>query len=114
MCLGNKEIMSMNIKHYMELKGVDRMQLSEDLNVSYTTISDWINAKTYPRIDKIELMANYFGVDKSSLVEKRTEERIANDNALRIAAHIDDNVTEEQMNDIIRYIEFLKSQQPKE
>ena len=68
MCLGNKEIMSMNIKHYMELKGVDRMQLSEDLNVSYTTISDWINAKTYPRIDKIELMANYFGVDKSALV----------------------------------------------
>ena len=114
MCLGNKEIMGMNIKHYMELKGVDRMQLSEDLNVSYTTISDWINAKTYPRIDKIELMANYFGVDKSALVEKRTEERIANDNAIRIAAHIDDNVTEEQMNDIIKYIKFLKSQQQKE
>ena len=114
MCLGNKEIMGMNIKHYMELKGVDRMQLSEDLNVSYTTISDWINAKTYPIIDKIELMANYFGVDKSALVEKRTEERIANDNAIRIAAHIDDNVTEEQMNDIIKYIKFLKSQQQKE
>ena len=30
---------------------------------------------------------------------------------MRVAAHIDDNVTEEQMNDIIRYIEFLKSQQ---
>ena len=33
---------------------------------------------------------------------------------MRVAAHIDDNVTEEQMNDIIRYIEFLKSQQQKE
>ena len=30
---------------------------------------------------------------------------------MRVAAHIDDNVTEEQMHDIIRYIEFLKSQQ---
>ena len=33
---------------------------------------------------------------------------------MRVAAHIDDNVTEEQMNDIIKYIEFLKSQQQKE
>mgnify|MGYP000250745067 len=33
------------------------------------TFSDWVNAKTYPRIDKIELMANYFGVTKADLVE---------------------------------------------
>ncbi|HDG3495835.1 TPA: transcriptional regulator, partial [Staphylococcus aureus] len=26
-------------------------------------------AKTYPRIDKIEMLAKYFGVEKSSLVE---------------------------------------------
>lgn len=35
------------------------------------TFSDWINAKTYPRIDKIELMANYFGIEKSDLVEDK-------------------------------------------
>ena len=33
---------------------------------------------------------------------------------MRVAAHIDDNVTEEQMKDIIKYIEFLKSQQQQE
>ena len=36
------------------------------------TFSDWINAKTYPRIDKIELLANYFGVLKSDLVEDKS------------------------------------------
>ena len=35
--------------------------------------SDWVNAKTYPRIDKIELMANYSGISKSDLVEDHTE-----------------------------------------
>jgi transcriptional regulator with XRE-family HTH domain len=34
------------------------------------TFSDWVNAKTYPRIDKIELMANYFGISKADLVEE--------------------------------------------
>jgi len=67
--LGNKEIMGKNIQKYMRRKNIDRHKLSDDLNVKYTTLSDWINAKTYPRIDKIELMANYFGIKKSDLVE---------------------------------------------
>ncbi len=35
----------------------------------HNTFSDWVNAKTYPRIDAIELMANYFGISKAFLVE---------------------------------------------
>lgn len=69
MALGNKEIMAKNISKYMEKAGVDRNKLSTDLGISYTTITDWIKGKTYPRIDKIELLANYFGISKSDLVE---------------------------------------------
>mgnify|MGYP002515637211 FL=1 len=43
------------------------------LKIPMPTFSDWINAKTYPRIDKIELMANYFGIEKSDLVEEKKE-----------------------------------------
>lgn len=68
--LGNKEIMAKNIRHYMELKGKDRNQICKDLGFKYTTFTDWINGNTYPRIDKIELMANYFGISKSDLVEE--------------------------------------------
>lgn len=69
--LGNKKIMAENISHFMELTGKTRNDLCKDLNLAYTTVSDWINGKTYPRIDKIELLANYFGVEKSDLVEKQ-------------------------------------------
>lgn len=69
MALGNKEIMAKNISKYMEKAGIDRNKLSTDLGISYTTITDWIKGKTYPRIDKIELLANYFGISKSDLVE---------------------------------------------
>lgn len=69
--LGNKEIMARNLKHYMNMRGVTRTQLSSNLGIAYTTVADWLNAKTYPRIDKIELLAQYFGVEKSDLVENR-------------------------------------------
>lgn len=68
--LGNKEIMAKNIKRLMEERGIDRNQICSDLQIKYTTFTDWVNANTYPRIDKIELMANYFHVTKADLVEE--------------------------------------------
>lgn len=70
--LGNKEIMAKNIRRFMELKGKDRNDICIDLGFKYTTFTDWINGNTYPRIDKIEMMANYFGITKADLVEEQT------------------------------------------
>ena len=69
--LGNKKAMSANIKEQMKRHGIDRNKLVNDLGLKYTTVSDWINGKTYPRIDKIELIANYFHVEKADLVERK-------------------------------------------
>ena len=70
--LGNKEIMAKNTKRLMEEHGIDRNKICSDLKIKYTTFTDWVNANTYPRIDKIELMANYFHVTKADLVEEHT------------------------------------------
>lgn len=70
--LGNKEIMAKNIKYYMSLSNVSQTELCNTLGIKMPTFSDWIHAKTYPRIDKIELMANYFGITKADLVEEHT------------------------------------------
>ena len=69
--LGNKQIMAENILYYMNQHEKNRNDLCRDLGFKYTTVTGWITAEKYPRIDKIELMANYFGVSKSDLVEKR-------------------------------------------
>lgn len=70
--LGNKEIMAKNIRYYMNLHNVKQTEICNTLGIKMPTFSDWVNAKTYPRIDKIELMANYFGISKADLVENRT------------------------------------------
>ncbi|HFR3425566.1 TPA: S24 family peptidase [Streptococcus suis] len=56
----------------MDKKGVDRNQLCSDLDLKYTTVRDWIKGITYPRIGKIELLANYFGINKSDLIEEKS------------------------------------------
>lgn len=75
--LGNKKIMSQNISRLMKSKGVTRNKMSDDLAISYTTLTDWIKGNTYPRIDKIEMMSKYFGVPKSTLIESENSLNIS-------------------------------------
>ena len=72
--IGNKETLSKNLKYYIEKSGKDRRELAEIWGFPYSTVTEWINGKKYPRIDRIETMANYFGILKSDLIEERTEE----------------------------------------
>lgn len=69
--LGNKEIMAQNIRYYLKRYGKTQKEICKDLGFKEMTFSDWVNAKTYPRIDKIEKMANYFHVQKADLVEEK-------------------------------------------
>lgn len=74
--LGNKEIFAKNLKYYMNYYKKDRTQVADDIKVPYTTFNDWYNAITYPRIDKIELLSNYFNIKKSDLIEDKKKNDI--------------------------------------
>ena len=69
--LGNKEIFAKNLKYYLNYFQIDRNKICNDLEIPASTFSDWLNAKKYPRIDKIELLSNYFNIKKSDLIENK-------------------------------------------
>lgn len=75
--MDNKGVFAKNLKKYMKERDKSRREVSEALGVSYYTFSDWVNGKKYPRMDKVEMLANYFGILKSDLIEERTPEREA-------------------------------------
>lgn len=77
--LGNKEVMAKNLSYYLERKGKTQAELADVVGVSPATLSFWIKGKKYPRIDKIEIMANYFGILKSDLIEDREDMERKND-----------------------------------
>lgn len=77
--LGNKPVMAANIKYYMKVKDINAKELSKALNVPYTTVLSWTKAEYYPRIDKIEMMADYFGILKSDLIEDKAKKPAEDD-----------------------------------
>lgn len=82
--LGNKEIFAKNLKYYMELNHKDRNDVCRDLEIPYTTFAEWYNGNIYPRIDKIQILANYFDIKKSDLVEDKSKINIDNKRAYPI------------------------------
>lgn len=120
MGLGNKEIMANNIKYYLKLYNKTPSDICKLLGFPAATFSDWINAKSYPRIDKIELMANYFGISKSDLVELKTDDNkyYESDETREIAQEIFEKPELRSLFDVAKdipperlkaHIEFMKS-----
>lgn len=78
--LGNKAILSKNLKYYIERSGKDRKELAKIWGFPYSTVTEWVNGRKYPRIDRIEVMADYFGILKSDLIEEKMTEEKEKDN----------------------------------
>lgn len=69
--MDNKSIFANNLKRYMKLNDKSRKDISEALGISYYTVTDWVKGTKYPRMDKVEKLAQYFGVLKSDLIEEK-------------------------------------------
>ena len=67
-----KNTFSKNLNQLMKLRHVSRCELCDATGVKYTTLTDWIKGNTYPRIDKIELLASFSDVSKSELIENHS------------------------------------------
>ena len=112
--------MAENIQRLMDSRGIDRNKICADLGLKYTTFTDWVKGNTYPRIDKIELLANYFGVPKSELVEKPTDGYYTDREAAEFAEYLRTrpgarmlfsaakDISKEDLEKAVEYIELLK------
>lgn len=119
--IGNKEIFSTNLRFYMERRNKSRNEICEALNFKYTTFTDWYNGVKYPRIDNIEKLANYFGISKSDLIEKKDKNNDEQDTPYKPTdedikfALFDgaDNITDEMYEEVKRFAEYVKQRENK-
>ncbi len=68
-----KDTFAKNIKYYLNERGLTQTQLAKILDYPEMTVSNWVNAKYYPRIDKIQEMADFLSINKSDLIEDKIE-----------------------------------------
>ena len=62
-----KMIFAENLKAYLTNKGLTQLDLANYMQCSSSTVSDWCNGRKYPRVDKMQRMADWLGVQMSDL-----------------------------------------------
>lgn len=106
----SKEVFAENLRYYMELSNKNQKEMSEIVGVSAPTFNEWLKAKKFPRIDKIEKLAQYFGILKSDLIEKKITEETQkkNDVATSLAVRL---VKDSEFLSVVEVINKLNPEQ---
>lgn len=117
----NKKIFAKNLNYYMTTNNKTQSDLVTDLNLTASTVSDWANGKKYPRVDKMQLLADYFGILKSDLTEEHETSKMTDDielqeyleefknrSELRMLFSLTKGATKEDVEKAVRIIEALK------
>ena len=79
-----------NLRVHIERTGKNRRTISQELGISYSTFTDWCVGRKYPRIEKLEALATYFGTTVPELVGKNKGDTpiVAKDDTLEILLHM--------------------------
>lgn len=119
----NKKVFARNLNYYLTTRGKTQNDLVRDLKITASTVSDWANGKKYPRVDKMQMLADYFGVLKSDLTEERQEseltddielqeylEELKNRSEMRMLFSLAKGATKEDVMQAVKIIEALKKE----
>lgn len=66
-----RDIVATNLKRLLRASGKSQADLIKDTKISQSSVSDYFTAKKYPRPDKMQILADYFGVLKSDIMEDK-------------------------------------------
>lgn len=68
-----KKIFSKNLRYYMSKSNKKQSDLINDLGISSSTLSNWCTGEKLPRMDKVQVLADYFHINKSDLIEEKKQ-----------------------------------------
>ena len=78
----SKRVFAQNLQRYIAEAGKTQKEIADIIGVSAPTFNEWVSGKKFPRIDKIQRLADYFGILKSDLIEEKMTEEKEKDNDL--------------------------------
>lgn len=78
------DVLVKNLIFYLKKLDLTQTEFAREMGYPETTVSNWFNKNTYPRPDKIQEMANYFGVRRTDLTENNEEQQAPLKNAKSI------------------------------
>ena len=90
-----KKIFSRNLLRYLSLNNKSQKEVADAIGVSPQTFNTWCQGIALPRMGKVQLLADYFHIIKSDLLEEHTQESdtpyYLNEDAREMAQFLFDN-----------------------
>lgn len=108
--IGTREIFAANLSFYIERSGKTQKKIAEELNEPTSTLNNWVTGKKFPRPDKLEKLANYFGIPKRDLIEDKTKKLVTDDELTESQQKLIDfamGLTEDQADKVLRLMKSI-------
>ena len=68
-----KKIFSKNLNKYLSLNNKTQKEVADAIGVSPQTFNTWCQGIALPRMGKVQLLADYFNIGKTDLIDEKTE-----------------------------------------
>lgn len=72
------KLFARNLTYFMNLNQKTQADISKDLKINKATVSSWVNGTRVPRMDKVDLLCDYFNIKRSDLMEDKAEKQDSN------------------------------------
>ena len=109
-----KKIFSKNLNRLLRVNNKTQKEVADAIGVLPTTFNSWCMGVSIPRMGKVQKLADYFKCSKSDLIEEKELNGIDDlglpDLIVYKGKEIDlGKLSEQQKDEVIRYIEFIIS-----
>lgn len=83
-----RAVFSKNLNRYLSFSEKSQKEVADAIGVSPQTFNTWVKGIALPRMSKVQLLADYFGIQKSDLLEEKHDSYYINEETAQIAQEI--------------------------
>ena len=104
-----QKIFSVNLKYQMEMNNVKQQDLIDQLGFKSGSVSAWCSGTRIPRMDKIQKLADFFGIKVSDLLEERNVDDMRDDffKKKKILFDLSEKATPEDLDKILLIVNTI-------
>lgn len=85
-----KKIFAKNLRHYLDRENKTQKEVADAIGVSPQTFNTWLQMVALPRMGKVQALADYFGINKSDLLEEKDSNSLSSSDRKDIAKNLDE------------------------
>lgn len=67
--INQKKVFSKNLRRYVSATGKTQAEIAKSIGVSPQTFNTWMHGVAIPRMNKMQILADFLGINKADLIE---------------------------------------------